>query len=99
MTDGKTVWYILSDVSNADIAAHLGLNFSAKMAFMANASRTANLDRNGDLVFDKGTVDFSPVRSVTQGPPGQEFPPSAAQPGAIGDRNYSPFGVDPTVVL
>ena len=91
MKDGTNVWYILSDVDDPEVAALLGLNFSAKMAFMANAARTANLDQNGDLVFDKGKVDFSPVRSVTPGPPGQEFPPSAAQPGAVGDKDYSPF--------
>jgi hypothetical protein len=91
MKNGTNVWYILSDVDDAEVAALLGLNFSAKMTFMANAARTANLDQNGNLVFDKGTVDFSPVRSITPGPPGQEFPPSAAQPGSIGDKDYSPF--------
>jgi len=91
MKDGKNVWYVLTDVDDADVAAELGLNFSAKMTFMANAARAANLDQNGDLVFDKGTVDFSPVRSITPGPPGQEFPPKAAQPGSIGDADYSPF--------
>jgi hypothetical protein len=91
MKDGKNVWYILTDVDDSDVAAELGLNFSAKMTFMANAARTANLDQNGDLVFDKGTVDFSPVRSITPGPAGHEFPPSAAQPGSVGDADYSPF--------
>ena len=41
-----------------DIASLLVLTFSAKMAFMANAARPANLDRNGSLVFDKARVDF-----------------------------------------
>src|SRR5258707_2991749 len=91
MKNGKNVWYVLTDVDDADVAAELGLNFSAKMTFMANAARTANLDQNGNLVFDKGTVDFSPVRSITPGPVGNEFPPAAAQPGAIGDKDYSPF--------
>lgn len=91
MLDGRTVWYILSDVDDSDVAAELGLNFSAKMTFAANASRTANFDENNDLVFDAGTVDFSPVRSITPGPPGQEFPPSAFQPGSVGDSNYSPY--------
>jgi hypothetical protein len=91
LKNGKNVWYILSDVSDAGVAAELGLNFSAKMAFMANGARTANLDPSGDLIFDAGTVDFSPVRSVTPGPAGSEFPPSAARPGAIGDANYSPY--------
>jgi hypothetical protein len=42
-------------------------------------------------VFDKGTVDFSPVRSITSGPIGREFPPLAFQPGAVGDKDYSPL--------
>jgi hypothetical protein len=91
LKDGRNVWYVLTDVDDSDVAAELGLNFSAKMTFMSNAARTANLDQNGDLVFDKGTVDFSPVRSITPGPVGQEFPPSAFQPGAVGDKDYSPF--------
>ena len=91
MKDGRNVWYVLADVDDPNIAAELGLNFSAKMAFMSNAARTANLDQNGDLVFDKGTVDFSPVRSITPGPVGNEFPPTAFQPGSVGDRDYSPF--------
>jgi hypothetical protein len=91
LRDGKNVWYVLTDVDDPDVAASLGLNFSAKMSFMANAARTANLDQNGDLVFDKGTVDFSPVRSITPGPQGSEFPPTAFQPGAVGDKDYSPF--------
>ena len=82
MVDGRNVWYILTDVDDTGIAAELGLNFSAKMAFMANGARTAVLDEDGDLVFNAGTVDFSPLRSVTPGPPGAEFPPTAYQPGA-----------------
>ena len=91
LVNGKNVWYILSDVDDAGVAAELGLNFSAKMSFMAPGARTANLDQNGDLVFNAGTVDFSPVRSVTPGPPGAEFPPTAYQPGAVGDKDYSPY--------
>jgi hypothetical protein len=91
MKDGKNVWYILTDVDNSDVAAELGLNFSAKMTFMANAARTANFDENNDLVFDAGTVDFSPVRNIVPGPVGNEFPPVSFQPGSVGDKNYSPF--------
>jgi hypothetical protein len=91
MKNGKNVWYILSDVSDAQVATELGLNFSAKLSFAANAARTANLDKNGDLVFDKGTVDFSPVRFINPGPVGNEFPPTAFQPGAVGDADYSPL--------
>jgi hypothetical protein len=91
MRNGTNVWYILTDVDDAEVATLLGLNFSAKLTFASKAARTANLDAQGDLVFDKGTVDFSPDRSITPGPPGNEFPPVAAQPGSVGDKDYSPF--------
>ena len=87
----KNVWYILTDVDDPNVAAELGLNFSAKLTFASNAARTANLAADGTLVFDKGTVDFSPVRNIVPGPPGAEFPPVSAQPGAVGDADYSPF--------
>ena len=87
----KTVWYILTDVSDSNVAESLGLNFSAKLNFLSLGARTANLDGNGNLVFNAGTVDFSPVRNVVPGPPGAEFPPVSAQPGAIGDADYSPY--------
>lgn len=88
---GKKVWYILSDVDDPGVAAELGLNFSAKMTFMAPAARTANFDDNGNLIFDKGTVDFTPDRDVVPGPPGAEFPPVSYNPGEIGDADYSPY--------
>jgi hypothetical protein len=89
--NGRNVWYILTDVDDSNVAAELGLNFAAKLTFAANAARTANLDNQGNLIFDKGTVDFSPVRSIVPGPSGAEFPPASAQPGEIGDADYSPF--------
>ena len=88
---GKTVWYILTDVSDQGIANELGLNFSAKLGFAENAARTGTLDSNGNIVFDAGTVDFSPERNIVPGPAGQEFPPKSFAPGEIGDKNYSPF--------
>ena len=87
---GKTVWYILTETSDPDIASLLGLNFSAKLNFAGNGARTASFDGNNNLVFDRGTVDFKPVRSVTPGPSAAPFPPAAAQPGSVGDAFYSP---------
>jgi len=87
----KKVWYILTDVDDQGVATELGLNYSAKLTFAAGGARTANFDQNNNLIFDKGTVDFSPVRKIVPGPPGAEFPPVSAQPGAVGDKNYSPL--------
>ena len=88
---GKTAWYILTDVSDQGVAQELGLNFSAKLSFINTAARTGNLDANGNIVFDKGTVNFAPVRNIVPGPEGAEFPPTSAVPGEIGDANYSPY--------
>jgi hypothetical protein len=87
----KNIWYILTDVDNEGVAAELGLNFSAKLNFASNAARTGNLDSDGNIVFDKGTVNFAPTRNIVPGPPGAEFPPKSATPGSIGDANYSPY--------
>jgi hypothetical protein len=87
----KNVWYILTDVDDAGVAAELGLNYSAKLTFASNAARTGNLDANGNIVFDQGTVNFAPNRNIVPGPTGAEFPPKSATPGAVGDANYSPF--------
>jgi hypothetical protein len=88
---GKTVWYILTDVSDQSIANLLGLNFSTKLGFAGNAARTGTFDSNGNIVFNAGTVDFSPQRNIVPGPSGQEFPPKSFAPGEVGDKNYSPF--------
>jgi hypothetical protein len=88
---GKAVWYILTDVDDAQVATLLGLNYSPKLTYASYAARTATLASSGNLIFDKGTVDFSPVRSLVPGPVTAAFPPSAAQPGSVGDADYSPL--------
>ena len=87
----KNIWYILTDVDDQGVAAELGLNFSAKLTFASNAARTGNLDANGNIVFDKGTVNFAPKRNIVPGPTGAEFPPKSFTPGEVGDANYSPY--------
>jgi hypothetical protein len=87
----KTVWFILTEASDPEVASLLGLNFSAKLNFAANGARSATFDENNNLMFDKGTVDFKPVRSVTPGMSSAPFPPTSAQPGSVGDRFYSPL--------
>jgi hypothetical protein len=84
MKTGQNVWYILTDVDDSDVAAELGLNFSAKLTFAANAARTANFDQNNDLVFNAGTVDFSPVRSITPGPSWQRISSHSLPAGSGG---------------
>jgi hypothetical protein len=65
---GKKVWYILTDVNDPNLASFLGINYSAKLQFGANSARTVNFDDQGNLIFDRGKLDFSPQRMVVPGP-------------------------------
>lgn len=98
LTTGEPVWYVLTDTTDRDNAAALGLNFSAKLQYAdadgGGAVRTGRYVNEGGetiLVFDQGTVDFSPVRSITPGAAPDFFPPSSSQPGSVGDAEYSPL--------
>jgi hypothetical protein len=90
---GQTVWYIVTDTDDKGNADALGLNYSPKLTFadVGRTVRKANLERNFKLVFDAGTVDFSPQRSVVAGDAPNFFPPKQFQPGSVGDRDYSPL--------
>jgi hypothetical protein len=89
---GERVWYILTDTTDKGNADALGLNWSPKLAYSAPGARVATLASNATLEFHSGTVDFSPEHRVTPGSdPANPFPPSEAQPGAIGDNDYSPL--------
>lgn len=92
MSDGKTVWYVMTDTSDLATARRLGLNWSPKLANAPQAAmRTATMDEDGTLEFDQGTVDFSPDRVVVPGDRPNFFPPSEAEPGSVGDSDYSPL--------
>jgi hypothetical protein len=93
MRDGRKVWYILTDTTDPGNAAALGLNFSAKLNYSAvgRAVRHATLEKDATLTFESGTVDFSPKRRVVPGDAPNYFPPKVAEPGSLGDENYSPL--------
>jgi len=89
----ETVWYILTDTSDAGQAAALGINYSAKLEYAATcrAARNASYANDGSVVFEQGSVDFAPEHGVTPGKGPHPFPPVAFQPGSIGDVDYSPL--------
>ena len=93
MQDGRKVWYILTDTTDAANAAALGLNFSAKLNYARLAAlRVSRHAREGRrLTFESGTVDFSPKRRVVPGDAPNYFPPKVAEPGSVGDQDYSPL--------
>jgi len=83
---GKTVWYVITDTSDAAAAAKLGILYSPLIA-----SAGAAIARAGGtitaLVYP-GTVDFSPVRVLKTDAMGN---PTEAKPGSVGDADYSPL--------
>ncbi len=73
--DGYPFFYIVTDTSDRDNAAGLGLNFSAKLnfadlppdmvdSFMTTSVRSGFYDSQGSLIVSGGFVDFKPERIV-----------------------------------
>ncbi len=93
LASGEPVWFILTDTNDEANAAALGLNFSAKLSYadVGNAVRPARMETDGTITFERGAVDFSPERSITPGDAPNPFPPTAFQPGSVGDEFYTPL--------
>jgi hypothetical protein len=93
MKSGQTVWYIVTDTDDKGNADQLGINYSPKLTFadVGRTVRKGHLDSKFKLIFDTGTVDFSPKRSVTPGDAPNFFPPKQFQPSGVGDRDYTPL--------
>ena len=92
--DGRPIWYVVTDTTDAANAAALGLNHSPKLSYaeVGTGVRQARIGEGSTLNFLSGaTVDFAPEHSVTPGPEGAEFPPADVQPGSVGDARYSPL--------
>jgi hypothetical protein len=87
----KPVWYIILDAGDQAEAERLGVNFSKKLHNAGDAARPATLRADGTFLFESGLVDFSPNRQLQAGSRERPFPPSIAQPGSVGDADYSPL--------
>ena len=93
LKSGELVWFVLTDVTDENLASLHGLDYSPKLAYAltGKASREATIDADGTFVFESGKVDFSPDRAVTPGVAPNFFPPKSAQPGSVGDADYTPL--------
>jgi hypothetical protein len=90
---GETVWFVITDTTDENLANLHGLVYSPKLAYglTGKAAREATIAADGTFIFNSGKVDFSPERSVTPGAAPNFFPPKAFQPGSVGDADYSPL--------
>ncbi|MGL4724088.1 MAG: DUF7482 domain-containing protein [Scandinavium sp.] len=93
LESGETVWSIITDVSDQQLAQLHGAVFSAKMAYgiTDDNARMARVEQSGAFIFNKGKVDFSPGLSITPGNKPDYFPPKHAQAGSVGDADYTPM--------
>ncbi len=93
----RNVWYIVTDTTDKSNAEALGINHSPKLHYanIGKATRSATLVRSKEgnpvLEFKSGKVDFSPEHNVVPGKAPKFFPPRKAEPGSVGDKDYTPL--------
>jgi hypothetical protein len=91
-SQGRPVLYVITDASTLSVARVLGVNYVPKLAQAAGTAavqRSTSAIGTGNGIIFPASVDFSPQHSIVPGPTG--FPPTAAQPGAVGEPGYSPL--------
>ncbi len=95
---GETVWYVITDVSDENMARQLGINHAPKLrnavrkcpACVQEVETTDRVLGKAPVTF-QGAPDFSPTRTLIAGSMPEPFPPQAFSVGAQGRANYSPF--------
>ena len=99
--EGETVWYVITEASDSGLANDLDVNFSSKLANMGigcpKCVQDVTMRAEPGTPFGEATVefqgvpDFKPDRKLIPGTGDLAFPPSKAEPGALGGPDYSPF--------
>lgn len=93
-SQGRKVFYVITDASDLAAARVLGVSYVPKLGESALAisgavEHSSSAIGTGHGIDFPASVDFSPQHVIAPGPDG--FPPSAAQPGAVGEDGYSPL--------
>lgn len=88
--DGDSAWFVITEVSDREVAEKLGVNWSPKLVNALGTTAVQQVEMFDHQVFFAGVVDFSPQRMVVPDPV-SGFPPLAAAPGGVGDARYSPL--------
>lgn len=97
----RRAYYIITEVSDQDMARELGVIYSPRMAnaIGSGGEQGSRWTEDGRLIFE-GSVDFSPTRSLVAGGTSDDgllvgFPPETSTPGAVADANWSSYVVLP----
>lgn len=86
--NGETLWYIITDASDANEAKKLRVVYAPNLANIGAQALQHVTKRGNDYIF-AGVPDFSNTRTYVASKTG--FPPASATPGSVGDSKYSPF--------
>lgn len=91
----ETVYYIITDASDFDVARKMGINYAPKMRHtVGDGAQRVTLD--GGVMRFRGNVNFTPEHLVIPGSPSAPFPPRVAKAGAVGDAEWSSMAVLPS---
>lgn len=93
---GNPTYYIITEAADCDVAKMMGINFAPKLINGRGTAGSQQVTIESGMIRFKGDVDFSPVRLLEPGIFPNTFPPAVAQPGSIGDAEYSPLIVLPS---
>ncbi|HXB75669.1 MAG TPA: hypothetical protein VNY05_45980 [Candidatus Acidoferrales bacterium] len=85
---GHTVYYLILDTSDGNLAQALGVNESQKLQNARGSSDVQKVKMVNGMIDFPASVDFSAIHIVSA-PNG--FPPASFQPGAFGEPGYSPL--------
>jgi hypothetical protein len=86
---GRDVWFFVLDASTSEAARAWGANRSNKLENARGTAAVQKVTVNDGVIDFPASVDFAPERRVVPGPAG--FPPTVAEPGAVGEDGYSPL--------
>ncbi|MEJ7740821.1 MAG: hypothetical protein WKF97_25670 [Chitinophagaceae bacterium] len=93
---GNPTYFIITEGADYKVAKMMGLNFAPKLVNGRGTTGSQQVTIKNGMIRFKGDVDFSPVRSLEPGIFPNTFPPAKAQPGSVGDAEYSPLIVLPS---
>ena len=93
---GSPTYYILTDAADFAVAKLLGLNFAPKLAHGRGSEGSQQVTIENGMIKFKGDVNFAPERTIAPGPFPKTFPPATAEPGSVGDPQYSPLIILPS---
>jgi hypothetical protein len=96
---GRTVYYVITDTSDATLSALLGVNYAPKLADARGTAAVQQISAAGfpGAIDFPASVHFGQQRILVPSDTG--FPPAQAQPGASGEDGYSPLIALPNGVV